>query len=118
MVHIRFVQILLVIGLSVASAAGAQTPASAGGAASAALSATATPATELTEGEVRKVDLENRKVTLRHGPLTNLDMPGMTMVFSVRDEAALNKLQPGQKVQFRAEKIDGKITVTRIDAVP
>lgn len=80
--------------------------------------ATSAAATDLTEGEVRKVDLENKKVTLRHGPLTNLDMPGMTMVFAVKDEASLDKLQPGQKVRFRAEKIDGKITVVRIEAAP
>lgn len=38
-----------------------------------------------TQGEVRKVDLENGKLTLRHGPIRNLDMPGMTMVFKMFD---------------------------------
>ena len=72
-------------------------------------------ATELAEGEVRKVDKENKKVTLRHGPLKNLDMPGMTMVFHVSEDAMLDRVQPGDKVRFMAEKVDGKYTVTRIE---
>ena len=72
-------------------------------------------ATELTDGEVRKVDKENKKVTLKHGPLKNLDMPGMTMVFQVGDEAMLEKLQVGDKVRFQAAKVDGKITATKIE---
>ena len=75
----------------------------------------AAPAAALVEGEVRKVDLENRKVTLRHGPLANLDMPGMTMVFQVMDEGMLQGIQPGDKVRFAADKIDGKFTVVRLE---
>ncbi|CAN7780402.1 MULTISPECIES: copper-binding protein [unclassified Variovorax] len=71
--------------------------------------------TELAEGEVRKVDKDNKKLTLKHGPLKNLDMPGMTMVFQVSDDAMLDKTQAGDKVRFRAEKIDGKITVTKLE---
>ena len=71
---------------------------------------------ELADGEVRKVDKDNKKLTLKHGPLKNLDMPGMTMVFQVSDDAMLEKVQPGDKVRFKAEKIDGKLTVTRIEA--
>ena len=33
-----------------------------------------------TEGEVRKVDKAAGKITVKHGPIANLDMPGMTMV--------------------------------------
>jgi Cu/Ag efflux protein CusF len=80
--------------------------------------APATPAAAaagMSDGEVRKVDKENKKLTLKHGPLANLDMPAMTMVFQVQDAAALDKLQPGDKVRFMAEKIDGKYTVTRIE---
>ena len=91
--------------------AAAQTPADAGAPPGAPAAASA----ELTEGEVRKVDTENRKLTLRHGPLVNLDMPGMTMVFQVKDEAMLQGLQPGDKVRFAAEKIDGRFTVIRLE---
>ena len=71
---------------------------------------------ELSDGEVRKVDKENRKLTLKHGPLKSLDMPAMTMVFQVSDPSMLDKLRAGDKVRFRAEKQDGKFTVTRVEA--
>lgn len=70
----------------------------------------------LADGEIRKVDKDNKKLTLKHGPLKNLDMRGMTMVFQVKDDAMLDKVQVGDKVRFQAEKIDGKLVVTRIEA--
>lgn len=78
---------------------------------------TAAPAASqaMSEGEVRKVDAENRKLTLRHGPLANLDMPAMTMVFQVQDESMLQRVHVGDKVRFTAEKIDGKFTVVRLE---
>jgi len=75
-----------------------------------------TAAPELAQGEIRKIDKDNKKLTIKHGPLKSLDMPGMTMVFEVKDGAMLDKLQTGDKVRFQAEKIDGKITVTKIEA--
>ena len=74
-------------------------------------------AVQLTEGEVRKVDKETGKITLKHGPIENLEMPAMTMVFQVKDEAVLDTVKPGDKVRFRAEKVKGNFTVTRIEAV-
>ena len=71
---------------------------------------------ELSDGEVRRVDKDAKKITLRHGPLANLDMPAMTMVFQVKDPAMLEQVKPGDKVKFRAEKIGGAYTVTRIEA--
>ena len=79
-------------------------------------SAAANASAELTTGEIRKVDKENKKITIKHGPLTNLDMPGMTMVFQAGNDSMLDQVSAGDKVQFRAEKIDGKITVTKIEA--
>lgn len=76
---------------------------------------TAKPAAaDMTEAEVRKVDKENRKVTLKHGPIKNLDMPGMTMVFQVSDPALLDKVKAGDKVRFAASGEGGKYTVTDI----
>lgn len=69
------------------------------------------------EGEVRKVDLEQGKVTLRHGPLANLDMPSMTMVFTVVDPKLLEGLKPGDKVRFTADKKNGAYIVTAIEVV-
>ncbi len=65
----------------------------------------------LSEGEVRKVDKEAGKVTLKHGPLENLDMPAMTMVFRVNDPAMLEKLTTGDKIRFTAGKVGGQYTV-------
>ena len=72
------------------------------------------PAVAMTEGEVRKVDLDNKKITLKHGAIKNLDMPGMTMVFQVKDPAMLDKVKAGDKVLFKAEKAGGAIVVTDI----
>ena len=69
----------------------------------------------LTEGEVRRVDKDAKKLTIRHGPILNLDMPAMTMVFQVKDPAMLDKLNNGDKIKFFAEKIGSAITVTRIE---
>jgi Cu/Ag efflux protein CusF len=72
------------------------------------------PAT-LSDGEVRKVDKDAKKITIRHGPIQNLDMPAMTMVFRVGDPAMLDQLKPGDKIKFAAEKINGNYTVMRFE---
>jgi Cu/Ag efflux protein CusF len=68
----------------------------------------------MSEGEVRKVDREERKVTIKHGPIENLKMPPMTMVFRVKDAGMLDGLEPGARVRFRAEEADGGYLVTRL----
>ncbi len=70
----------------------------------------------MTDGEVRRVDLETKKITLRHGAIENLDMPPMTMVFQVKDPALLDKVKTGDKIKFRAEKTGGAYTVTQIES--
>ena len=67
---------------------------------------------ELSDGEVRKVDKDAKKITIRHGPLKNLDMPAMTMVFQVKDPALLDQVKAGDKIRFLAEKTGGAYTVT------
>ena len=69
---------------------------------------------DMTEGEVRKVDAKNKKITLKHGAIKNLDMPPMTMVFQVADPAMLGKLKAGDKVQFKAKQDGGTLTVTEL----
>lgn len=76
--------------------------------------ATAAPS-QLADAEVRKVDKEAGKVTLKHGALKNLDMPPMTMVFRVKDPMLLEKLKAGDKIRFQAEKVDGAYTVTQLE---
>jgi len=63
------------------------------------------------EGEVRKVDKDAKKITLRHGPMPSLDMPAHTMVFQVQDPAMLDQVKPGDKVRFQAEKRGGAFTI-------
>ena len=69
----------------------------------------------LTDGEVRRVDKEAKKLTIRHGPIANLDMPPMTMVFQVQDPAVLDSVKAGDKIRFQAEKAGGAYTVTKIE---
>lgn len=71
-------------------------------------------AQEYTAGEVTKVDTAQKKITIKHGELKNLEMPGMTMVFTVGDDAMLTKVKPGQKIEFTADRVNGRLTVTAI----
>ena len=69
----------------------------------------------MSSGEVRKVDKDSGKVTIKHGPLDNLGMPAMTMVFRVKDPAMLDRMKAGDKINFVAEKVNGAITVIRAE---
>ena len=73
---------------------------------------------EMTDGEVRKVDLESGKVTLKHADIKSLDMPAMTMVFVVKDKTMLERLKTGDKIRFKAINDGGKFTVTEIQPAP
>jgi Cu/Ag efflux protein CusF len=77
--------------------------------------AEAAKSTDMAEAEVRKVDKEQGKITLKHGEIKSLDMPAMTMVFKVKDAALLDKLAQGDKIKFQAEKINGAFTVTHAE---
>jgi Cu(I)/Ag(I) efflux system periplasmic protein CusF len=77
--------------------------------------AQAVPVPPPVNGEVVKIDQAAGKMTLRHGPIKNLDMDGMTMVFRVADPAMLAKVKAGDRVTFEADRINGALTVTKID---
>jgi Cu(I)/Ag(I) efflux system periplasmic protein CusF len=70
---------------------------------------------DMADGEVRKVDKDAKKITLRHGELKQLDMPPMTMVFHVKDPALLDKVKAGDKVKFRAQNTGGTLLITEIE---
>ena len=72
-------------------------------------------AAPLSDGEVRKIDKDTKKITLKHGELKNLDMPAMTMVFQVKDSTLLDKVKVGDKVKFKAEKASSGFAVTEIE---
>ena len=83
-----------------------------------ALALPAAAQTVLADAEVRKVDKENRKLTLKHGEIKSLDMPPMTMVFGVRDTKLLDQVKAGDKIRFSAvDEGGGKLTVTSIEPV-
>ena len=70
----------------------------------------------MVRGEVKKIDAAASKITLKHGPIKSLDMDedGMTMVFRVQDPAMLKQVKVGDKVQFEADRVNGQITVMKI----
>lgn len=70
-----------------------------------------------TTGEIRKVDKDLGKLTIKHGPISNLDMPAMTMIFHVKDRAMLDQVKAGDKVRFDVERANGAMTVVRLEAV-
>lgn len=83
-----------------------------------AATAPATSAADLSEGEVVRWDPRTSKVTLRHGPIKNLDMPPMTMVFTVKDSTHAAAITPGAKLRFRAEQQQGAYVLTRVEPAP
>ncbi len=70
---------------------------------------------DMTDGQVTKIDQSAGKITIKHGPLKKLDMEGgMTMVFRVQDPAMLKQVKVGDKVKFDADRVNGAITVTKM----
>lgn len=68
----------------------------------------------MVDGKVRKIDEAAGKITLKHGPIKNLDMDAMTMVLRVKDPAMLKKLKVGDKVRFEAERAAEGVTITKM----
>jgi Cu/Ag efflux protein CusF len=74
-------------------------------------------ASDLTDAEVRKVDKDGARLTLKHAEIRSLDMPPMTMVFRVRDKAWLDTVKAGDKVRFKAVNEGGQYVVTALEVV-
>jgi Cu/Ag efflux protein CusF len=68
-------------------------------------------------GTVEDVDVANRYVILKHGPIDNLHMDAMTMAFNVKDHRILVKLKTGDKVTFTAINIDDVPTIMALKIV-
>ncbi|KVD84873.1 RND transporter [Burkholderia ubonensis] len=71
-------------------------------------------ASGMSHGEIRKVDTAAGKLTIKHGPLENLGMDAMTMVFKVKDAAMLSQVKAGDKIDFVADEVNGALTVTKL----
>ena len=80
---------------------------------SALLSSAALAAT-FTKAKVKKIDEKAGKVTLIHEELVDLEMPAMTMVFVLGDAAMLDQLEVGKDIEFTADRVNGKLTVTAL----
>jgi Cu(I)/Ag(I) efflux system periplasmic protein CusF len=68
------------------------------------------------DGEVRKVDKEAGKVTIKHGPIPQFEMGAMTMVFRVKEPAMLDRLKAGDRISFVPDKVGGAFTVMSFEA--
>ncbi|KVG30100.1 copper-binding protein [Burkholderia ubonensis] len=71
-------------------------------------------ASGMSHGEIRKVDTAAGKLTIKHGPLENLGMDAMTMVFKVKDAAMLSQVKAGDMIDFVADEVNGALTVTKL----
>ena len=80
-----------------------------------AMQATASTEMQMVDGVVKKVDKSAGKVTLAHGPLTNLSMPAMTMVFRVKDANWLDQMKAGDKIRFMADNVNGAVTIVHFE---
>lgn len=69
----------------------------------------------LYDGEVKRVNLEGKRITLAHGPLKEFDMPAMTMAFAVKDAKQIAALKEGDKVRFKVESSGDTYVITRIE---
>ena len=69
------------------------------------------------DGEVTKIDESAGKLTIKHGPIPNLDMDSMTMVFRVNEPDMLKQVKVGDKIKFEADRVNGAITVTQMEAL-
>ncbi len=69
---------------------------------------------ELTDGEVKKIDKEAGKITLRHGEIKNLNMGAMTMVLRVKDASMLDQVKVGDNVKFAADRVNGAVTIVQM----
>lgn len=72
---------------------------------------------EMVNAEVKKIDAENKKITLKHEEIKSLDMPSMTMVFRVNDAKTLDGVKVGDKIKINVERVKSNYVVTRIEAV-
>ncbi|MBL8470812.1 MAG: copper-binding protein [Rhodocyclaceae bacterium] len=76
----------------------------------------AMPMAKMSEGTIKKVDKAAGKITIAHGSLENLNMPGMTMAFAVKDKAMLDQVKVGDKVHFVADSVNGALIVTKLES--
>ena len=71
-------------------------------------------ANEWTKGEIRRLDIDNKKITIKHEEIKNLDMPQMSMVFYVENSEILKGVKPGDQIEFIADQKGTKYFVKQL----
>lgn len=64
-------------------------------------------------GEIRRIDPQAGKITIKHGPISELELPAITLVYQI-DVALLTGLQPGDKIKFKARRVNGQYVVVEV----
>jgi Cu/Ag efflux protein CusF len=77
-------------------------------------SAEAAKALPLIAGTVERIDAPRGRITIDHAPIPNLDMDSMTMVFRVPDPSVLTGLKPGDRIRFKADRVNGQISILEV----
>lgn len=70
---------------------------------------------EVTNGQVTKIDEAQAKITIQHGPIKKFNMDAMEMVFKAADPAMVKVVKVGDKIVFHADKVNGQMTVTKLE---
>jgi len=73
---------------------------------------------QMTMATVRKLDVQNGKITLKHDMIKNIGMPPMTMVFTISEPSLLNGISEGDNVRFTVEKKGSALMVTALEKIP
>ena len=75
----------------------------------------ATADAAFTAGVIKKIDKEAGKLTIQHGPILNLNMPAMTMVFKLKDAGMIDQVKPGDQINFVVERVNGTLMVIHLE---
>jgi Cu(I)/Ag(I) efflux system membrane fusion protein len=68
----------------------------------------------LHEADGQIVEINDKEVTLAHGPFKTLGMPGMTMTFPLASPALMQGLKAGDKVRVAVSQTDDGLRVERL----
>lgn len=68
-------------------------------------------------GTVRSIRASQGKVKIEHGPIDRLGMPGMTMLFKVKNPEDLAVLKPDMQVEFNVDNGPGGFEISLIKPV-
>jgi Cu/Ag efflux protein CusF len=72
-------------------------------------------ATASASGVIRNIDRANSRITIDHGPIPAIGMPGMTMTFKVTEPKLLDQVRQGDQVNFELKQSGLGWIVTNLD---